>query len=162
MNSGLPHAAHTAQNSAPNGKLLNSRMELLLNLIWVALAIGSFVVFMRRQGPVSGDSRVYWRSLLALGGMLLLLFPIISASDDLHPTQALMEEATKRVQHLASPLHSATANSAPHVLPMLLLFGLLLALVKLQPLLTVLESVPCRLDGHGTSSDGRGPPARCN
>ena len=136
-------------------------MELLLNLIWVALAIGSFAIFMRRQHRLTRNGSLYWRSLLALGCMLLLLFPIISASDDLHPTQALMEEATKRVQHLASPLHSATANSAPHVLPMLLLFGLLLALVKLQPL-TVLESVPCRLDGHGTSSDGRGPPARCN
>jgi hypothetical protein len=136
-------------------------MELLLNLIWVALAIGSFVVFMRRQHQSSRDGGLYWRSLLALGCMLLLLFPIISASDDLHPTQALMEEATKRVLHLASPLHSATGNSARQMLPMLPLLGLLLALVKLQPL-TVLESEPCVLDGHGISSDGRGPPFRRN
>jgi hypothetical protein len=77
-------------------------MELLLNLIWVALAIGSFVVFTRRH-QLTSDGTVYWRSLLTLACVLLLLFPIISASDDLHPTQALMEEATKRVLHLASP-----------------------------------------------------------
>lgn len=135
-------------------------MELLLNLIWVALAVGSFVVFVRRQHQLSRDCSLYWDSLLALACVLLLLFPIISASDDLHPTQALVEEATKRVQHVASPLHSSTGNSAHHMLPMLLL-GLPLALVKLQPL-TVLESEPCRLDGHGISGDGRGPPFRCN
>jgi hypothetical protein len=135
-------------------------MELLLNLIWVALAIGSFVVFTRRHQLIS-DGTVYWRSLLTLACVLLLLFPIISASDDLHPTQALMEEATKRVLHLASPLHSPTGSSAPHMLPMLPLLGLLLALVKLRPL-TLLESEPCRLDGHGISGDARGPPFRCN
>jgi hypothetical protein len=37
------------------------------------------------------------------------------------------------------------------MLPMLPLLGLLLALVKLQPL-TLLESEPCRLDGHGISA----------
>jgi len=135
-------------------------MELLLNLIWVALAIGSFVIFMRRHQS-TGDGSVDWRSRLALAFLLLLLFPIISASDDLHPTQALMEEATKRVQHLASPVQFSSGNSAPHILPMLPLLGLLLALVKLQPL-TVLESEPCRLDGRGISGDGRGPPFRCN
>jgi hypothetical protein len=135
-------------------------MELLLNLIWVALAIGSFVIFMRRQ-QLTSDGSVDWRSLLALAGVLLLLFPIISASDDLHPTQALMEEATKRVQYLASPVQFSSGNSAPHVLPMLPPLGLLLALVTLQPL-TVLESEPCRLDSHGVSGDVRGPPLGCN
>jgi 4-amino-4-deoxy-L-arabinose transferase-like glycosyltransferase len=136
-------------------------MELLLNLIWIALAIGSFVVFMRRQRQLSHDGSLYWGPLLALACVLLLLFPVISASDDLHPTQALMEEATKRVQHVASPPHLSSGNSAPPMLAMLPLLGLLLALVQLQPL-TVLESEPCRLDGHGISSDGRGPPFRCN
>lgn len=136
-------------------------MELLLNLIWIALAIGAFVVFMRRQHQLSRECSLYWGSMLALACVLLLLFPIISASDDLHPTQALMEEATKRVQHLTSPLHSPTGNSAPHMLPMVPLLGLLLTLVKLQPL-TVLESEPCVLDGHGISGDGRGPPVRYN
>lgn len=134
-------------------------MELLLNLIWIALAIGSFVIFTRRHQS-TGDGSVDWRSRLALACVLLLLFPVISASDDLHPTQALMEEATKRIQHVASPVHFSTGGSAPQMLPMLLL-GLLLALVKLQPL-TVTESGPCRHDGHGMSGDVRGPPLGCN
>ncbi len=134
-------------------------MELLLNLIWVALAMGSFAVFMRRRQSTR-DGTVDWRSLLTLACVLLLLFPVISASDDLHPTQALTEEATKRVQHVAFPQNFSTGNSAPQML-LVLVLGWLLALVKLQPL-TVLESAPCRLDGHRISSDGRGPPARCN
>ncbi|MFZ0313114.1 MAG: hypothetical protein WAL85_10450 [Candidatus Korobacteraceae bacterium] len=134
-------------------------MELLLNLIWIALAIGSFVMVTRRH-PSTGDSSGDWRSRLALACVLLLLFPIISASDDLHPTQALVEEASKRIQHVASPVHFSTGGPAPQMLPMLLL-GLLLTLVKLQPL-TVLESGPCRLDGHGISGAVRGPPLACH
>jgi len=135
-------------------------MELLLNLIWVALAMGSFVIFMRRR-QLNRDGTVYWRSLLVLAFLLLLLFPVISASDDLHPTQALAEDATKRIQYLASPLHFSGGNTASHMLPMLPLLGLLLALVKSQPL-TEVETEPCRLDGHGISGDGRGPPFHCN
>jgi hypothetical protein len=135
-------------------------MELLLNLIWVALAIGSFVVVARRHQS-TGDGSIDWRSRLALACVLLVLFPIISASDDLHPTQALMEEATKRVQHLASPWQLPAGNPGPHMFPMLPLLGLLLALLKLQPL-TVLEAEPFRLDGHEISGDSRGPPFHCN
>ncbi|MGD0929250.1 MAG: hypothetical protein ABR902_01240 [Candidatus Korobacteraceae bacterium] len=134
-------------------------MELLLNLIWIALAIGSFVIFTRRPQS-TGGGRVDWRFRLALACVLLLLFPIISASDDLHPTQALVEEATKRIQHVASSVHFSAGSSAPQMLPLLLL-GWLLALVKLQPL-TLLESAPCRLDGHETSEDVRGPPLGCS
>jgi hypothetical protein len=135
-------------------------MELLLNLIWVALVIGSFLAFIRRQAQSSRMEARYWQSLLALACVLLLLFPIISASDDLHPSQTLMEEATKRVQHLPCPLQFST-GFAPHMLPTLLLLGLLLALVNLQPRI-LFESKICLLDGHGLSPDGRAPPFRCN
>jgi hypothetical protein len=135
-------------------------MELLLNLIWIALTIGSFVIVIRRQRRLTCHPTVPSRSLLALACVLFLLFPIISASDDLHPTQALMEEAAKRVQHFASPLHFPAGNSAPHLLPMLLL-GLLFMLVKLQPL-TVVESEPCLLEVHRIARNDRGPPFGCN
>ena len=60
-------------------------IELLLNLAWVALAIGSFAkLLMHRR-----DSR----ALLALAFMMALLFPIISASDDMMNIDRAIEEA---------------------------------------------------------------------
>ena len=134
-------------------------MELLLNLIWVALVIGSSLIFTRRRQRCGREGTADRWSLVALACVLLLLFPIISASDDLHPSQALLEEATKRVQHSASPAQFSGGGPAAHMLPLLLL-GQLLALVNLQPR-RLPESKPCLLDGHSLSPDGRAPPF-CN
>ncbi len=133
-------------------------MELLLNLIWMALVIGSFLIFARR-GQSSGSRNPY-RSLLALACVLFLLFPIISASDDLHPSQALMEEASRRIPLVASHLHFSAGSSAIHILPMLLL-ALMLALVELEPL--VPPDLKLRLlDANSPSLHGRAPPACCH
>jgi len=127
-------------------------MELLLNLVWVAMAVGLFVTFWRRQrSRVSTGLR-----RMALACVLLLLFPIISASDDLHPAQALTEEATRRVSHLTPPVHFSPGNSMPAILPALL-FGLLFALTSLQPA-TGYRSRLGVLEGYRLSRDGRGPP----
>ncbi|MGA7218448.1 MAG: hypothetical protein WBX38_09045, partial [Candidatus Sulfotelmatobacter sp.] len=68
-------------------------MELLLNLAWVLLALPAYWLWRRdaetaarRFNPVQG--------LLALGCGLVLLFPVISASDDLHAMRAEMEDST--------------------------------------------------------------------
>lgn len=135
-------------------------MELLLNLIWIVLAGGAFLAFSRRPYQSHGDRIPYWRSLLALACILFLLFPIVSASDDLHPTQAMVEDATKRVQHLVSPLQLSLSRSAMPVLPVVLFLWLMLALSlckRQQPAeLTVRE-----LDGWRTPSAGRAPPFVC-
>jgi len=59
-------------------------IEQLLNLAWVAIAIGSFAKLLtyRRDG----------KALLALAFAMALLFPIISASDDLMSIDRAMEE----------------------------------------------------------------------
>ena len=59
-------------------------IEQLLNLAWVALAIGSFATLLkqRRDG----------RALLALAFVMVLLFPIISASDDMMNVDRAIEE----------------------------------------------------------------------
>ncbi len=49
-------------------------MELLLNLLWVIIATAGFLLAPRRSG----------RTLLALILALAVLFPIISASDDVN------------------------------------------------------------------------------
>jgi hypothetical protein len=60
-------------------------MEQLLNLVWVALAIGSFAKLLmhRRDG----------RAVIALAFAMVLLFPIISATDDIMNLDRSVEEA---------------------------------------------------------------------
>jgi hypothetical protein len=70
-------------------------MELLLNLAWVMLALPGYWLWRR-----SAESRLKQRRfssvqvVLALGCALVLLFPVISASDDLHAMRAEMEDSS--------------------------------------------------------------------
>lgn len=98
-------------------------MELLLNLIWIALALAALCAFATGRSNRRQTSGSRWlKALLALSCGIVLLFPIISASDDLHPVQAAVEDASKRVQlALAS---GSTERSAPPTAPTLLLFAL--------------------------------------
>lgn len=64
-------------------------MELLLNLAWVLLALPAFWLW--RQTPrVRHASKL--NCFLVLSCVLVLLFPVISATDDLHALRAEMEE----------------------------------------------------------------------
>ncbi len=68
-------------------------MEQLLNLVWLA-AVAGIVLMIHRQGH-----RVSRGRLLGLGAVLciaMLLFPVISASDDLHPGFDLSDDAAWR------------------------------------------------------------------
>lgn len=64
-------------------------MELLLNLAWLLLAVPAWWLWRpesRRGGSL--------QCLLALGCGLVLLFPVISATDDLHAMRAEMDDST--------------------------------------------------------------------
>src|SRR6516225_7337794 len=107
-------------------------MELLLNLVWLALALLSFLLFaIKRKTTVRHSHVSFGTALLALACALVLLFPVVSASDDLHPTQAVLEDATKRVQQLSASLHSGNFVSFSSMVPALLAIYLLAALVAL-------------------------------
>jgi len=79
-------------------------MELLLNLAWLLLALPAYGIW--RQGAAAKRPNRFrsLQGLLALGCLLVLLFPIISATDDLHAMRAEMEEpgASKRSVRQAS------------------------------------------------------------
>jgi hypothetical protein len=69
-------------------------MELLLNLAWLLLALPAYWLWQR-----SFDARAQGRlgslkCLLSLACLLVLLFPVISATDDLHAMRAEMEESS--------------------------------------------------------------------
>lgn len=133
-------------------------MELLLNLIWISLAVVAFLGFMRGRRVSSQLAVVpYRKSLLALLCGVLLLFPVVSASDDLHPTQAVMEEASKRLQLVVAPLHLQSTSAPLFMLPATLTLCLMCWLVVLQLLRP--SALKARLlNGSTVPSPGRAPP----
>jgi len=90
-------------------------MELLLNLFWLALALPG-VWLWRRQS----DGARKWqrpgcaRALLLIGCSLVLLFPVVSASDDLHAMQGEMDEPCKvQVKQGGAHRSNARAHTPP-------------------------------------------------
>jgi hypothetical protein len=63
-------------------------MELALNLVWVLLAALALGRWSRGRHTVSSLSQ-----LIALACMLALLFPVISATDDLHAMRPEIEDS---------------------------------------------------------------------
>jgi hypothetical protein len=80
-------------------------MELLLNLIWLAMALPG--LWMWRKMPARARNPHWFgrcRPLLLLGCALVLLFPVISATDDLHAMRPEIEES--------NPFNRQLKNSA--------------------------------------------------
>ncbi|MGA8273308.1 MAG: hypothetical protein WB919_17230 [Candidatus Sulfotelmatobacter sp.] len=88
-------------------------MELLLNLAWMLLLLPACWLWRRGAGARMERRVTALQCLLALGCVVVLLFPVISATDDLHAMRAEMEEsaASKRTVRLAaSEKHSGWIN----------------------------------------------------
>jgi hypothetical protein len=83
-------------------------MELLLNLCWLLLALPAYLVWRRDTRAPGSVGKVYSRSALLLGCVLMLLFPVISATDDLSAVRAETEESSA-----AKIFRSANDKSAP-------------------------------------------------
>lgn len=66
-------------------------MELVLNLTWMLLALPAWWLWRQRVEERCGISR--YQCLLALACLVVLLFPVISASDDLNALRTEMEES---------------------------------------------------------------------
>jgi len=85
-------------------------MELLLNLAWMLLALPAYWLWRRGAGERRMSSL---QCVVALGCGLVLLFPVISASDDLHAMRAEMEDVSiskRAVRQAASDKNSAWVN----------------------------------------------------
>ncbi len=137
-------------------------MELLLNLIWLAVAATALVAFTRSRRRSARMAHIpYVQALIALACVVVLLFPVISASDDLHPAQAIVEDASKKLQIAIAPLHLQRTSPSSFMLAAMAAIYLTLALVVLQPLRSA--AIPARiLDGAIVPSAGRAPPIDCN
>jgi hypothetical protein len=91
-------------------------MELFLNLCWLALLLPAYALWRRRISSDRSTSLVF---ICTLGCVLVLLFPVISASDDLHAIGQAMEESKRSLRyggHSACTQHSV-AHSLQFALP---------------------------------------------
>jgi hypothetical protein len=88
-------------------------MELLLNLAWLLLTLPAWWLWRRNTDPRLVRRVSSLQCLLALACALVLLFPVISASDDLHAMRAEMEDSSiskRTVRHAGSEKNSAWVN----------------------------------------------------
>lgn len=94
-------------------------LELFLNLLWLVIAVSAFGVW---QAHLSGGGRAPGgqtrRGWIALGCALVLLFFVISMTDDLHAEVMVVEDATSSRRHVGSlhacPHHITSAKLSHH------------------------------------------------
>jgi hypothetical protein len=73
-------------------------MENFLNFCWILLSATALVAWARQSQQARSGRR---RRLVALFCFLVLMFPVISATDDLHPVAQAMEDCSKRIHKTA-------------------------------------------------------------
>jgi hypothetical protein len=133
-------------------------MELLLNLAWLLLALPAYWIW-RGSHSRAEHKFTSLQCLLALGCVLVVLFPVISATDDLRAMRTEMEESTANKRNLrqatndkASPWNSRL-QTPPAILGTVISFSFATEFHELPPISHFsLSAVPV----HHT---GRAPPA---
>ena len=97
-------------------------MELLLNLAWLLLALPAYWLWRGSNRPGAGHKFSSSQCLLALGCVLVILFPVISATDDLLAMRTEMEESpiSKRSIRQAGSDKSSVWNAGLQTPPALL------------------------------------------
>jgi hypothetical protein len=131
-------------------------MELLLNLAWLLLALPAYWLW-RDSRTVSRKFRPS-HSLLALACMLVVLFPVISATDDLHAMRAEMEESPSTKRNISQT--SSDRSTAGKCHPQLALTQGTISFVATEwgwyhPLASLVSLPTVAV----VSSPGRAPPA---
>ena len=78
---------------------MTQALEVLLNTVWLLVAIGAFLFWQTIGRDRAPARHIAGRScrVVALATALILLFPSISLTDDLHQEQAVMEDCTRSV-----------------------------------------------------------------
>ena len=88
-------------------------MELALNIVWVCVAVAALLalaVTLSNNGVQLHRPASYGRKMIAMGCALVILFFVISMTDDLHDQEILIEE--KRTLRMA--LIAGVDVTAPH------------------------------------------------
>ena len=98
-------------------------MELLLNLLWLTLALPAIWMW-RHESVCTKNCRRFdrIRPFVLFGCVLMLLFPVVAATDDLHAVRQEMEESSssKKLAKQAVADKSLTRISTAGALPPLI------------------------------------------
>jgi hypothetical protein len=131
-------------------------MELFLNLCWLSLLAPGYLLW-RQRSSLDRQFRTPL-FLCALGCAFVLLFPVISASDDLHAMRPEIEEserAFRSANQRSCPLHVATQSAQPFFC-----LGSVYRMPASEQVGTALAFVPQALGNFSAPAPaGRAPPA---
>jgi hypothetical protein len=133
-------------------------VELLLNLIWVVIALSALTVFGARwSGHTCEDGASHLTAWIALLTVIIVLFPVISVSDDFHPVVASSEDPARRSLHLSASIHQAKAAPSVVSLAAILLLLTLTASIALPTWFT--RATPGVIPACARApQEGRSPP----
>jgi hypothetical protein len=134
-------------------------MELLLNLAWLLLLLPAYWLW-KRSADARGVRKVSsLQCLLALGCAVVLLFPVISATDDLHAMRSEMEESSssKRAVRQTGSDKSCSAHRLQSPPPAILVSAVWLPAPE-AGLVEVFFSGSSLIVGGYSSHAGRSPP----
>jgi hypothetical protein len=135
-------------------------MELFLNLLWLVIALVAVGMFHRRAGGAQASAGQRRNGWVALGCALVLLFFVISMTDDLHQEVVLIEESALSKRHVSAldsiQAHTAAPTHAHH------LFAAALPPMASSPAWTLVGAVipwsPAAAIYRVYAEPGRGPP----
>ena|SRR5579864_1659058 len=132
-------------------------MELLLNLAWLLLALPAFWLWRGARSVPRGHKFSPAQCLLALGCMLVILFPVISATDDLHAMRNEAEESSASKRAIRQASQDKTSVWKCHSQPALAVTAssLILCDQVWQPLPTLASLAPA---SPAVRHSGRAPP----
>jgi len=85
-------------------------MELVLNLAWLLLALPAYWLWRGSRTATAGRKFSSLQCLLTLGCMLVILFPVISATDDLRAMRSEMEESPVSKRSIRQASHDKVSS----------------------------------------------------
>ena len=138
-------------------------MELALNLLWVCVAIVGivlqFIVLSRAAAPADQPPSP-WRKTIAMGCTLVILFFVISMTDDLHQQEIVLEDSksSRILTGAGGSLQHSPVRTVPVVFLLTFAADLTFSLPTVRrpvepPILSFAAAIVCAPDC------GRAPPA---
>ncbi len=108
-------------------------MELALNLVWVTISVAALLWWIRLGSGRRVARSELFQGVVVLACVLVLLFPVVSASDDLHANVAAVEDSFFAARKMKAVLQGSACGVAT-TLPMLLLQTSVLAMLAVTQL----------------------------
>ena len=138
-------------------------MELALNLAWVCVAIAGIAlqfIILSRGTSCSGQPPGRWRKIVAMSCSLVILFFVISMTDDLHDQEIMLEES--KFSRIVPGTGTSSEPSPDRVVPVVFLLNFTAGLTPALPTVRRLLEPSEPLFAATIECDllcGRAPPA---